>query len=150
MLKKIAVCGLSILLLVGCDDTSKVQVGIDDKESQKAEAQTSNTVIYLPGGAGVDFGRKATGERINTTTDGRKVKILSYGFTETADEVDASLAKVLQAEGYVRSTPPADNVVLNAAYKKNDYPYISARYLKQKTGAIDKKTTLVLSWEIKP
>nr|WP_298164596.1 hypothetical protein [uncultured Pseudomonas sp.] len=147
MLERVVFSAVCAFLLVGCDDGQEVKEIAS--QALQAEQAMSETALYLPGGAGVDFGRKAASTRTNTTSDGREIKIVAYNFTEAAGEVDAALAKVLQAEGYVRTTPPADNVVLHAVYKKNDYSYISARYLKQKADSHSEKTTLVLSWEIK-
>lgn len=138
---------ICVFLLAGCDDGSVLKKS-SSQESQATKV-ASETALYLPGGAGVDFGRKATSERINTNPNGRKIKILSYGFDEAADEIDASLAKILESEGYIRTNPAADNVVLHSVYTKKGYPYVSARYLNQKTKGSDSKTILVLSWEIK-
>lgn len=149
MFKNAVLVVACIFLLSACDDK-----GPEIKEVAAQDLQTkqvvSATSLYLPGGAGVDFGRKATSERVNTNPDGKQIKILSYSFDESASEVDLSLTKVLEAEGYIRTSPIADNVKLHSVYTKNGFPYVSARYLNNKVDAPENKTILVLSWELKP
>ena len=147
MPNKIILSVVFLAFLVGCDDGQEIKK-ITVQEQQVS--QSSDTVLYFPGGAGVEFGRKATSERINISPDGRRIKILAYSFDESASEVDLALAQVLEAEGYVKTSPAAENVKLHSVYTKAGYPYVSARYLNDKVGEAESKTILVLSWEVRP
>lgn len=145
MLNKLIFGGLCMVLLAGCNDSSEVQVGVADQDAKAtAEKIATDTAIYLPGGAGVDFKRKPISD--NVTEDKlSKIRIVQYGFSETYDVIDKSIASVLDEQGYSRKVNPAGGNKLSVSYNKGNARPTLLRYASAvKQGS--EMTVLTISW----
>ena len=144
MFKKMAVSGLCLMLIAGCDD-AEVKNSSVVAQGQQAQQKNSETAIYLPGGAGIDFGRKSVNDKV-TKDDVSKIRIIQYEFDEAYDVVDKSVASVLLPEKYLRKENPVGNLKLSATYVKAGGGPVLARYNEVVQEGFSKKTVLTLSW----
>lgn len=147
MWKQMVASGLSIMMLVGCDSAEKTDVKSSNvvAQGQQAQQKNSGTAIYLPGGAGVDFGRKPVSDKV-IEDNVSKIRIIQYEFDEAYDVVDESVASVLLPENYLRKENPLGSLKLSATYIKAGAGPVLARYNEVNQEGSDKKSVLTLSW----
>lgn len=147
MWKQVVGCGLSLIILAGCDNTEKTGIKNSSIVAQGEQVQKKNseTAIYVPGGAGIDFGRKSVSDIVKKDAVS-KVRIIQYEFDEAYDVVDKSLASVLLSEKYIRKENPLGKLKLSATYIKGDAGPVLARYNEVMREGFSKKTVLTLSW----
>lgn len=146
MLKFFFVGGFCLALLFGCDSSSKVEVGKVAAGSSSGQGeQQASTALYLPGGVGVDFGRAPVSDRV-TEDKSSKIRIVSYEFSESSKEIDASIASIVEAEGYARKVNPPGANELSVTYHKQGAKPVLSRYVVRVQEGFDKKTVLTLSW----
>lgn len=144
MLKKIVVSGLFLVVLAGCDGADVNNTSVV-AEGASVQQENSVTALYLPGGSGIDFGRKPVSDQV-IKDKVSKIRIAQYEFDEAYDVVDKSVASVLLSENYSRNENPLGNRNLNVTYRKAGAEPILARYSEIVQKGFSKKTILVLSW----
>lgn len=145
MWKKITLVSLCLGLVVGCGDKDAAQIKAGDKNAVEGQQVASETALYLPGGAGLDFGRAPVSDKVIEDKIG-KIRIVSYEFNESPEEVDTSIASIVEGEGYVRKiNPPGSNELSVTYLKQGAWPVLSRYTLRVQEG-FDKKTILTLSW----
>lgn len=145
MLKKIVASGLCLMLIVGCDaaDVENMK-GVDE---QLAHQENSGTAIYLPGGAGIDFGRQPVSDE-EIVFNNRNLRKIVYEFSENYEVIDESMSSILKAEQYSRHVSVSGEGVFAASYQKADNKAVFVRYFVQAKEGVDKKTILILTWPI--
>jgi hypothetical protein len=138
------------MLLAGCDDSSKAQVGVVDKAGkQNSEQQLDSTAIYLRSGVGLDFGRKPVSDVQGMQAEG-KYRHVEFLFDEAPEVVDKAVREILEASNYKREIVKSSDYKLQVIYRKVgvDKPDL-ANTLYSEVPAGDKvKTKLLLSWYI--
>ncbi|MDO8335212.1 MAG: hypothetical protein Q7T74_00295 [Candidatus Saccharibacteria bacterium] len=151
MFNKIALSALCLALIAGCDDSSKsYEERAKTSEVQAPAEQNENkTALYLPGGAGVDFGRQPVSDE-EIIFNKRNVKKLVYEFSENYDVIDKILSSTLKAEKYYRheNISEGSEPVLAVSFQKAGSEAVFVRYFVQTKDGVDKKTTLILTWPI--
>lgn len=149
MWKKITLVSLCLALVVGCGDKDAEQVKAINKDAgegqQHVAEQKSGTAIYLPGGAGLDFGRAPVIDKV-VEDKSSKIRIVIYEFSETHEEIDKSIASIVEDAGYVRKINPPGSYDLSVSYLKQGAKPVLARYALRVREGFYKKTTLTLSW----
>lgn len=147
MLNKFIVSGLCLALLAGCDASSKAEQenAVAGADGGQAEQQASNTALYFPGGAGVDFGRAPISDKV-VEDKSSKIRIVSYEFNESHEEIDKSIASIIEGAGYVRKVNPPGTNELSVTYHKPGAKPVLSRYILRVREGFDKKTILTLSW----
>lgn len=147
MLNKIVVSGLCLMLLAGCDDTDVKSIAVVDE--QQAHQESGGTAIYLPGGAGIDFGRQPVSDEEVVFNNGSLRKVV-YEFSENYEVIDEAMFSILKAEQYSRHVSVSGDagVAFAASYQKADNKAVFVRYFVQAKDGMDKNTTLILTWPI--
>ncbi|WP_137885654.1 hypothetical protein [Pseudomonas sp. 2FE] len=147
MFKRVAIGGFCLMLLAGCDDASKIQVGepTDKGPQQNAQRQAESTALYLPGGAGIDFGRLPVSDKI-LEDKSSKIRIVVYEFKELYDVVDKSVASVLEAKEYARKVNAPGRNQLSASYLKKGATPVLFRYSSSTPKGVESKTFVTVSW----
>lgn len=146
MFKKI-ICGMAfVLFLVGCDDRSETKDIVS--QEQQAAKNVSKTALYLPGGAGVDFKRAPIHDEIRED-EHSKIRVATYEFIESYENIDNSFAAIVEADGYVRTVhaPGADE--LSVSYRKQGANPVLTRYALRVREGVESKTILTISWRFK-
>lgn len=145
MLKKIAVSSLCLMLLAGCDSPEKTDV---TDAGQKAEQNASKTAVYLPGGGGIDFRRKALKDLVSEVGD-NQYKVFVYEFDESFHTVDKAVNSILAKDGYLRGlqTSADDHMVVSYGMKASS-PVVF-RYKNENKDGVGQKTILHMSWSLK-
>ena len=145
ILSAVTACGLC-LLLVGCDNSSKMQVGVSSAPNElNPSKETKSTVIHLPGGTGIDFKREPTGDVTRKSTKGDMFRVIQYEFNEKFDVVDSSISSILSADGYARNEQVDEKYPLSVIYRKAKAKPVLFRYGSSKKSE-GSKTTLMLWW----
>lgn len=146
MLKEIVVSGFCLALLLGCDSSSKSEVEkVTAGASSGQGGQQTTTALYLPGGVGIDFGRAPVSDKVKEDKIS-KIRIVRYEFSESSKEIDASIASIVEAEGYARKVNPPGADELSVTYHKQGARPVLSRYVVRVQEGFDKKTVLTLSW----
>lgn len=149
MWKKIVPISLCVALVVGCDGKDDAQINVISKtaggSSQQVAERKSDTAIYLPGGVGLDFGRAPSTDKV-IEDKSSKIRIVAYEFSESHEEVDKSIASILEDSGYVRKVNPPGSNALSVTYLKQGAKPVLARYALSVREGFNKKTFLTLSW----
>lgn len=144
--RTVVILGASLVLLTGCGEVEKSEPAVLSSQVEKGDGQpVSKTAIYFPGGAGVDFGRNPTSDRV-IKYQSNDVRIIRYEFEESIDVVDKALRGVLELEGYVSSVKPEEQYDLTVLFRKSNTTTLLARYKIAVREGFDKKTVLELSW----
>lgn len=140
---------LCLALVVGCGDKSDSQIKtvseVAGDELQQSSEHKSETAIYFPGGVGIDFGRAPLSDKV-IEDKSSKIRIVRYEFGELHEEIDGSIASVLESSGYVRKVNPPGSNALSVTYLKQGARPVLARYTLSVRKGFDKKTILTLSW----
>lgn len=145
--KAMTVTSACFLLLVGCEKTEqKEQLSTASEEKFNIQQQVSKTAIYLPGGAGVDFGVKPVIDKERKNDKGI-IKYLSYELPSDYASIDNALAEILNKDGYRRenkgSTKDYNSVV---SYRKPGNHSVLIRYQSYVREGFDKGTKVNISW----
>lgn len=150
MLKKIAVSGLFLVLLVGCDDSNKVQLNSADKVgANNSEQQKNSTVIYLRSGVGIDFGRKPVSDVQGVQAEG-KYRHVEFLFEESPEAIDKAVRGVLEASSYKRQFVAGGKYKMQVVYRKigaENSDLANTMYSEVSAGG-KMRTKLLLSWYI--
>ncbi len=132
MYKNIAIVVLCLGFLVGCGDKESPTVMAKPEAGQgnanKVEKTKSETAIYLPGGAGIDFGVKPESD-VTGTDAGGDYRLITYIIQSRYEDIDKALSDILTGQGYVltqRSVNPNYQLVL--MYKKPGANQILIRF----------------------
>lgn len=146
MFKLMIVGGVSLLLLAGCDDKTKVRVGISGASNESgSEQKIKSTTIHLPGGAGIDFRREPIRDVFRETEKGNKYRVVDYEFDEAFDVVSSSVDTILRSEGYSREEQVDAKYSLSVMYRKQGTNPVLFRYGSTKRPQ-GNKTALMLWW----
>lgn len=124
MWKKITLASLCLGLVVGCGDKDAAQIKAIDKSSvegqQQVAEQESGTAIYLPGGAGLDFGKRPVTVTESKWND-KDVISYFYEFDDVSYEVlDNAISAILIGDGYTRTEANDPRLIKYTEYKKGD------------------------------
>lgn len=147
MWKQVVAGGLSLIVLVGCDNAEKADVKSASAatEGQQAEQQENMTAIYFSEGVGIDFGRKPVSDSLAEISAG-KHRVVKYEFDEGHDVVDKTVSSVLESYGFKKEVRSVEGDLINAVYVKKGEASILTRYRKVVREGFVKKTLLVVSW----
>jgi hypothetical protein len=146
MFKK-TICGVAfVLFLSGCDDKSEIKEVVS--QGQQATHDVSKTALYLPGGAGVDFGRMPIRDEV-IEDEHSKIRIAAYTFNESYEEIDNSFASVVEVDGYVRTVHAPGKDKLSVSYRKQGANPVLTRYALSVQEGVGSKTILTISWRFK-
>ena len=146
MWKKIVASGLCLILLAGCDDTD-VKSTNAVAQGQQSQHKNSETAIYFPGGAGIDFGRMPMSDK-TIEDDLSEIRIIQYEFDEPYDVVDKSVASIFLPENYLRKENPLGGLKLSVTYIKEGVRPVLAKYKEVNQEGVGKKTVLTVSWRL--
>lgn len=146
MWKKMAASALCLMLLGGCDE--QVDVAGADQQAQQAEQKVSKTAVYLPGGGGIDFRRRAH-KNLVSEVGGNKYKVFVYEFDESFHSVDKAVGLILTKNGYLRGLQSSadDHMVVSYGLKTSN-PVVF-RYRNEIKEGTTRKTILHMSWSLK-
>ncbi|MDP3846170.1 MAG: hypothetical protein Q8R10_07055 [Pseudomonas sp.] len=149
MVNKVAVSAFCLMLLVGCDDSKKVDGGqsVVSEHQAEAEKKANKTAIYFPGGSGIDFGMVPVSDKVLEDKNG-KYRVAVYKFKESFDVVDASVSTVLTADGYARKFNAPGNNKLSVTYLKSGKYGVLFRYATVVRSDVESKTFVTVSWRI--
>lgn len=149
MFTKIAASVFCLMLLVGCEDSKKVDgVQVVVKEIQgEVEGKVSSTSIYFPGGAGIDFGLAPVSDRVIEDKVG-KIRVNVYEFKESYGAVDRSVSSIMEAGEYVRKINAPGNNQLSVTYLKSGKYGVLFRYATVVRSGVEAKTLVTVSWRI--
>lgn len=146
MFKKI-ICGVTfVLFLSGCDDKPEMREIVYPE--QQATHNASGTALYLPGGAGVDFGRMPIHDEIRED-EHSKIRVATYEFIESYEDIDNSFASVVEVGGYVRRVHVSVPGKLSVSYRKQGENPVLTQYTLEVREGVDSKTILNVSWRFK-
>jgi len=144
MLKRI-IFGLSFAVLAtGCDSGSETKQ--EASRDPQATQVTSETAIYLPGGAGIDFGKFPLHAGLKEEPDGRKYRIITYELKDSVAAIDGALDGVLVPLNYKKNERPSQQgYELSASYRKLPEMPVLVRYKETiKEGSVS--VLLDLTW----
>ena len=150
MYKNIAIAVLCLGFIVGCGDKESPTVMAKPEAGQgnanKVEETKSETAIYFPGGAGIDFGIKPVSDNLKKDNNG-EYRVVVYEFSEPFAAVDKALSEVLTKKSYLRelreAKPAYDLVVV---YRKPGENKILVRYSTLVREGFNKLTVVKFSW----
>lgn len=148
MLNKVIVSGLCLMLLAGCDDADMKNTSAV-AEGKQEQQENSGTAIYLPGGAGVDFGRQPVSDEKIEFNENNVRKVI-YEFSEDYETIDKLVSSILEAEQYYRheNISKGSEPMLAVSFQKAGNEPVFVRYFVQAKDGVDKKTTLIITWPI--
>ena len=149
MWKKITLVSLCLAVVVGCGDKDAAQVKAIDNNAgegkQQVAEQKSETAIYLPGGAGLDFGRKPVAV-VESKWKDKDVITYAFEFDDaTYDEVDGSISPILLSEGYARTEANDPRLIKYTTYKKGE-AVVSISYTDNVREGFTKNLLLKVWW----
>lgn len=149
MLKKITLISLFVGLLVGCGDKESSQVKVvsssADEGKQQLEEQKAITAIYLPGGAGLDFGKKPVAVT-ESKWKNKDVIAYIYEFEDSSYEMlDGAISEILLGDGYVRTEANDPRLIKYTEYKKNG-AVIGISYANNVREGFTKNISLKIWW----
>ena len=127
-------------LLIGCSDSSAPVPPVNGV----AGGADKETLLYLPGGGGLNFGKKFTSSGESVSKDGlRKSRFYTYEFSESITEVATSIEEVMRSYSYSRSSLQDKRYARHDSYEKNAKKVGFAFEEKVKEGLV-KKTVLTI------
>ena len=148
MLKEITLVLLCLGLVVGCGDKNPAQVksiNSSSEEKQQIAEQKPGTAIYLPGGAGLDFGKKPVAVTESKWRD-KDVITYAYEFDDSAYEVlDGAISEILLGDGYARTEADNPGLIKYVEYKKEG-AVIGVSYANNIREGFTKNTLLKIWW----
>lgn len=149
MFKRTAViAGTCLVLLAGCGEAEKTgPTSAVPQQEQDEQHQVSKTAIYLPGGAGLDFGREPSRDVVIEDAVS-KVKIVTYEFKDDYEAIDKSISDILVSDGYSRvELPPGDDKKAVHYQRKGETPVI-VRYREEIKEGFYKRTSAHIYWRL--
>lgn len=148
MLNKAVLVTACVLLLSACDDGKAPKPAKVVSQEQQAKQVASETALYLPGGAGVDFGRMPIHDE-SREDEHSKIRVATYEFIESFEVIDNSFASIVQAAGYVRKVHVSEIDKLSVSYRKPGANPVLTQYAFGMKEGVDGKTILNVSWRYK-
>lgn len=149
MLKKIMLISLFLGFLVGCGDKESSTVKVvgntaDEGREQVADSQAI-TAIYLPGGAGLDFGKKPVAVTESKWED-KKLFIYEFEFEDSMHEtLDNAISEIMIERGYSR-VEASDPRFIKYVYYQKGKDVINVSYSKSVREGFVKNTLLKIWW----
>lgn len=152
MYKNIAIAVLCLGFIVGCGDkespTVMAKPEVGQAKDNSADQPKSETALFLPGGAGIDFGVKPVFDKVQEDTPGNKFRYVIYDLPDAVAAVDGALNKILLSKGYevaYLSPVPADYQQW-ATYSKQGSPDILIRYKKYVMEGFTTGAKVIFKW----
>ncbi|MDM8349805.1 hypothetical protein P8H27_12995 [Pseudomonas sp. sp1636] len=120
MWKQMVASGLGLMVLVGCDNSSKPETLESPSLASEVRNTETSTTLYLPGGAGLDFSRSPVAV-VESKWKDKDVITYAFEFDDaTYEEVDGSISPILLGEGYARTEADNPQLIKYTTYKKGD------------------------------
>lgn len=118
-MKKYISAAFVFALISGCGEEAHVEPTIAPKNGSQ-ESVVSKTTIYLPGGAGLDFGREPETDRESEYSEGKRARSIIFLFPDSIESVSAAVDKVLLEQGYSKKTTEHKSYIKHDVYIKGD------------------------------
>ncbi|TXR38925.1 hypothetical protein FVE88_12165 [Ectopseudomonas mendocina] len=135
---KLLVVSVSLIVLFGCGEKTEVNKASGSKGGQ---AQShSETAIYLPGGAGIDFGKKPFSDNGGGEGIARSIVFL---FSESRESVSSAVDKVMLEQGYIGAAVPHEKYAEHNIYRKDDAK-VSFAYNESLKEGFSRETKLLI------
>lgn len=139
---------LCVAFLTGCNDDASVSSTVNVGGSSESKHSVSETGLFLPGGAGIDFGVKPVTDKVQEESPGKSFRYVIYTIPGSVDEIDGSLKEILTADGYTAQyLSPVPKIYKQwVTYSKPEGVSILVRYQETIKEGFSKNTTIVFKW----
>ncbi|WP_131173509.1 hypothetical protein [Phytopseudomonas dryadis] len=118
-------------------------------EKKVEDASQSKTAIYLPGGVGLDFGKKPYLDNSGEVRKNGKVFPYAdfyFDIDAASESIDQEVNKILDLDGYVRTPKSSQVNKFSVLYKKENYNPVEVTYRQIIEPGLKRRSVVSFWW----